>query len=391
MSISRIFVFLFVVGLVLFGLHYYLWARLVRDTHLPAPWSTVATYAIGSMAALLLGGMLVMRALPRSVASPILWVAFTWLGLAFFFVVLFASVDAARGVVAVVRAFTTDGTVDPNRRVFLGRTLGATVGALGFVLGGVSVSNVVRAVAVKRVTVPIARLSETISGYRIVQLSDIHVGPTIGKDFIEQLVAQTNALEPDLVAITGDLVDGSVSELAEHVAPLAKLRAKDGVYFVTGNHEYYSGADEWIAYLTSLGVRVLRNERVAIGGRDGFDLAGVDDWTAHQFGAGHGADLPRALQGRDPRRPLVLLAHQPKAIVQAAKLGVDLQLSGHTHGGQLFPFNYLVKLQQPYVAGLHAHGDAKIYVSQGTGYWGPPMRLGAPAEITRIELAAASA
>src|SRR5262249_11712689 len=154
--------------------------------------------------------------------------------------------------------------------LLLGRVVGASVGALGLLLGGVSLVNVIRAVGVKRVTIPIGRLPKAKSGYRIVQLSDIHVGPTIGKEFIEQLVARTNALEPDLVAITGDLVDGSVRELAEHVAPLANLRAKDGVYFVTGNHEYYSGADSWILYLASLGVRVLRNEHVRIGGAEGF-------------------------------------------------------------------------------------------------------------------------
>ena len=238
------------------------------------------------------------------------------------------------------------------------------------------------------------RLPHGMSGYTIVQLSDVHVGPTIGLDFIEQLVATTNALSPDLVVITGDLVDGSVQELGALVAPLAKLRARDGVYFVTGNHEYYSGADSWIKQLKALGVRVLRNERVAIRAAshdgsqngEGFDLAGVDDWTAHTFGNGHGMDLDRALSGRDQERVLVLLAHQPKAIFQAARAGVDLQLSGHTHGGQLFPFNFLVRLQQPYVDGLHAHGDTLIYVSRGTGYWGPPMRVGAPAEVTHLEL-----
>ena len=180
-------------------------------------------------------------------------------------------------------------------------------------------------------------------------------------------------------------MDGSVEELGDLVRPLADLVAKDGVYFVTGNHEYYSGAEQWMLFLPSLGVKVLRNERVAIGGEGGFDLAGVHDWSAGGFS--EAPDLGRALRGRDPKRACVLLAHQPKQIAAADEQGVDLQLSGHTHGGQLFPFKYLVGLQQPYVAGLHRHGRAQIYVSSGTGYWGPPMRLLAPAEITRIELA----
>ncbi len=171
----------------------------------------------------------------------------------------------------------------------------------------------------------------------IVQLSDIHVGPTIHRDFIETIVRQTNALNPDLIAITGDLVDGSVEDLAEHVAPLAQLRAKHGVFFVTGNHEYYSGAEEWCTELRRLGVRVLRNERVSIGEpSDSFDLAGTDDHSAKGFGEGHGEDLPKALGGRDPARELVLLAHQPKTILQAQHHGVGLQLSGHTHGGQIW-------------------------------------------------------
>jgi predicted MPP superfamily phosphohydrolase len=232
--------------------------------------------------------------------------------------------------------------------------------------------------------VAIDRLTKAKSGYRIVQISDVHVGPTIGKEFIEEIVARINALKPDLIAITGDLVDGSVTELEEHVAPLARLTAKDGVFFVTGNHEYYSGADEWIAHLGRLGVRVLRNERVRVGGDAGFDLAGIDD--ASSSDSGHGSDLKRALAGRDDTCACVLLAHQPRGIDLADAMGVDLQLSGHTHGGQMIPWNFLVRLQQPFVAGLHKLARAQIYVSRGTGYWGPPMRLGAPAEITEIEL-----
>jgi uncharacterized protein len=188
-----------------------------------------------------------------------------------------------------------------------------------------------------------------------------------------------NALRPDLVAGTGDLVDGSVRELGRAVAHLGRLQARHGVYFVTGNHEYYSGAEEWVAHLETLGIKPLRNEHVRIGDEGGFDLAGIDDHSARP-------DLKKALGGRDASRACVLLAHQPRGIELADELGVDLQLSGHTHGGQMFPWNLLVRLQQPFVAGLHKLRRAQIYVSCGTGYWGPPMRVGAPAEITEIEL-----
>ena len=219
------------------------------------------------------------------------------------------------------------------------------------------------------------------------QLTDVHVGPTIGREFVASVVREANALAPDMVVITGDLVDGTVEQLRELVEPLRDLRAPDGVFFVTGNHEYYSGADAWIAHLTTLGIRVLRNERVRI--RDAFDLAGVDDARSRGLAPGHGEDVPRALAGRDPSRAVVLLAHQPRTLKEAVAAEVDLQLSGHVHGGQMVPFNWLARLDQPVVAGLHLIEKTWVYVSTGTGYWGPPMRVGSGAELTRIELVSA--
>jgi predicted MPP superfamily phosphohydrolase len=233
---------------------------------------------------------------------------------------------------------------------------------------------------VTELSLPIKKLPREHDGFTIVQLTDLHVGPTIGREWLEHVVERTNALKPDLVAITGDLVDGSVEHLREAVAPLANLKAKHGVFFVTGNHEYYSGVEDWLAELGRLGVRCLRNERVTVAGA--IDLAGIDDHTSRH------SDLDAAQNGRDRARPCVLLAHQPKAIHGAARHGVDLQLSGHTHGGQIWPWNYLVRLQQPYVAGLVRHEETHLYVSRGTGYWGPPMRLGSPAEIAKLVLRA---
>jgi predicted MPP superfamily phosphohydrolase len=242
-------------------------------------------------------------------------------------------------------------------------------------------------VAVKRVEVPLRRLPKNLDGTTIVQLTDVHIGPTIDRDFVEEVVFTVNHLTPDVVAITGDLVDGSVEMLRAHVAPLGKLATKHGVYFVTGNHEYYSGCNEWCAELERLGIRVLRNERVSIGSEaESFDLAGINDFQARRIPGETGPDLGKALSGRDPERELVLLAHQPKAIHEAERLGVGLQLSGHTHGGQIWPWKFLVGLTQPVVSGLERIGSAFVYVSNGTGYWGPPMRLGAPAEITQVVL-----
>ncbi len=382
---SRILVFLiFVVGLDV-SLHYYVWGRLVRDTELPAPWGRIGNGLFIVLALLVPIGFVSFRLLPRAAASWISWIVYVWLGCLFFLFFLLVSVDAIRFAMRFVAK-----PVDPDRRLFVARMLGSGVAALTGVLGIASLYGGLREVAVKKIRVPIAKLPKRMSGFKIVQITDVHVGPTIGGAFIDDLVQKTNAMEPDVVAITGDLVDGSVATLAPFVAGLAKITAKHGVFFVTGNHEYYSGVDEWIAHLTSMGIRVLRNERVVIGeagGADGgFDLAGVDDAHAASYGHGHGMNIPKALRGRDESRAIVLLAHQPKAIFDAKKGNVDLQLSGHTHGGQLFPWNYFVKLDQPYVEGLFDHDGTKIYVSPGTGYWGPPMRLGTRAEITCVEL-----
>jgi predicted MPP superfamily phosphohydrolase len=381
MSVSRILFFVvFVVGIDV-TLHIYLWGRLVRDTKLPEPWHRIATIAIVSLAILLPAVMMTSRKLPRTVAQPLAYVVYTWLGCLFFF---FWTLVVSELLKLGVRAF--EKPIDEERRTALARILGGAVAAATGVLGGVALYTGVREVAIRNVRVPIAKLPKNISGYKIAQLTDIHVGPTIGKQFVDDLVAKVNALNPDLVAITGDLVDGSVDALGPFVAALSKFTAKDGVFFVTGNHEYYSGVDEWIAHLKDLGIRVLRNERVAIRGEAGFDLAGVDDAHAKSYGHGHGMNVLGALEGRDESRAIVLLAHQPKAIFDAKKGNVDLQLSGHTHGGQLFPWNFFVKLDQPYVEGLFDHDGTKIYVSPGTGYWGPPMRLGTRGEITLVEL-----
>lgn len=380
-------VFLAVVLSVTAAIHYYLWQRLVKDPLWPSPWLSIGTWAVVALASSIPLAFVTGRVVSRDTASPLAWVAYVWMGAMFLLVVLLVPSELVR---ALASSFTggADVVSSPEGRQFLSRGIALVVGSAGAGLSALSVVNALAPVKIARVEARLRDLPSALVGLTIVQLTDIHVGPTIGKSFIEELVRKTNALSPDVVAITGDLVDGSVAELGPLVAPLAELRARHGVYFVTGNHEYYSGADEWIAYLGTLGVRVLRNERVTIE-HDGaeLDIAGVDDWEAGSFGDGHGRDLAKALSGKPEDRKVVLLAHQPKQIDEAARHGVDLQLSGHTHGGQIVPFNYLVRLQQPYVAGLHQHGPTTLYVSSGTGYWGPPMRLGVASEITRVELA----
>ncbi|MCU0682445.1 MAG: metallophosphoesterase [Polyangiaceae bacterium] len=381
----QLVVFVALSSLILGGYHYYLWVRLVRDAQLPPPWrgAALALLALGAVSTPL--SFALAAALPRAIVRPLALAAYSWLGLSFLLLVATLGADLLRALLALLHA--SPGPDAPARRLALARLLAGVTAGLGLTGATFGVASALGAVRIDRLRVPLGRLPAALAGTRVVQISDVHIGPTIGRDFLERVVAQINALEPDLVAITGDLVDGPVAKLREHVAPLGAIKARYGVFFVTGNHEYYSGVTDWLRELTSLGIRVLRNEHVSVGGEGAsFDLAGVDDWTSARHEPTHGHDLRRALAGRDPRRELLLLAHQPKSAAEAAELGVGLQLSGHTHGGQIFPWNFLVRLQQPFVAGLYRLRDTWIYVNRGTGYWGPPMRVGSPSEITCLEL-----
>ncbi len=387
MRTAGLAIFLATVFAVNFALHGYLWWRLVRSPGWPAPWPRVGAVAIFSLAVVLSASVFLMRIAPRGVTVPLDWIGFVWLGLLFYFFVLLLAAEPLR---PLLRMWVTPGFASvpglPATR-WVARCVALCVLAGGCMIGAVAILSARLPANVRTVPVKLSRWPVELSGYTVVQLSDIHVGGTVGRGFVERIVQRVNRLDPDMIVITGDLVDGSVEELAPLVAPLASLHARDGVWFATGNHEYYSGADAWLDHLRSMGIRVLRNERVPIRGDAGFDLAGTDDYSAHGFGHGHGQDIPRALAGRDPDRPVILLAHQPRSFPEAAAQGVDLQLSGHTHGGQIYPFHYLTRLVQPYLSGLHRRGASAVYVSRGTGYWGPPMRLGAPAEITKIVLA----
>jgi predicted MPP superfamily phosphohydrolase len=262
---------------------------------------------------------------------------------------------------------------------------------LALAASAVGLVNARRRPPVRTVNVPITGLPAALDGFTIVQISDLHVGPTIRRPFVDGVVRAINRLQADVVVLTGDLVDGSVAELREHVAPLAQLTSRHGVFAVTGNHEYYAGVDQWLQEYRRLGARVLMNDHTVLQ-HDGAALllAGVADYTAHHFDASHQSDPQQALRGAPAgAHPKLLLAHQPRTAAAAEAAGFDLQLSGHTHGGQFLPWRWFVPLQQPYTAGLHRLGRLWVYTSRGTGYWGPPKRLGAPSEITRLRLRAA--
>lgn len=372
----------------------YVWWRLVRATGLCGRARIAATLAIIALV-LPMAWVMVRRPGVPMVEGALAWPVFLgWVVFGLLFVALVAS-DLVRQVVRLAvwlghQAAGRPDLPDPSRRQALARITGGVVTTA--VLGHVGYGMVRALGEAELVDVPVTlhRLPAALDGFTILQLTDLHVGGTLGRSFVEALVARGNAIGADLIALTGDFVDGTVEELADAVAPLAELRAPHGVYFVTGNHEYYSGAPPWIAHLSALGIRVLRNERVAIErGGEAFDLAGIDDHTARSFVPDHGPDLDRALAGRDRRRAVVLLAHQPRQVRDAARHEVDLQLSGHTHGGQVWPWHYAVALQQGgLLAGRYLVGATQLYVSRGAGYWGPPVRVGAPAEITRVILRA---
>lgn len=410
-----------------FGVHRYLWCRLVRDTTkpggLPRRAGTAAAFVLPLIAlAALLSGR---AGAPFPVQQALAWPGYLWLAMVLYLTLALLAGEAVRalGLWALRRherthpdppATTTTPPGDtptppptspspspsssptllppgtpalppaptPPRRLFLARAVAAGASLAATAAVGYGTATTLRGPVVKRVTIPLAKLPRAAHGYRIAVVSDIHLGPILGRAHTHRVVAAVNSTHPDLVAIVGDLVDGTVADLGPAAEPLRALRSRHGAYFVTGNHEYYSGADQWVDHVRELGIHPLENARTEL---PGFDLAGVNDITGQTERAG--PDYDRALSGRDTSRPVVLMAHQPVTIHDTVHFGVDLQLSGHTHGGQMWPFTYVAAATNPTVAGLQRYGDTQLYVTRGAGAWGPPVRLGAPPDITVVELA----
>jgi hypothetical protein len=268
-----------------------------------------------------------------------------------------------------------------DRRLLLARGAAIFAGLTAAGVTGYGVKTALGPPQLDRFQLPMAKLPRAMDGTRLAVVSDIHLGPLTGSQHAARIVRLINSVDADIVCVVGDLVDGSVAELGRFAAPLADITSRRGAFFVTGNHEYYSGYQEWVAEVARLGVKPLRNERLEI---DGLDLAGVNDLGGADFG--DAPDFRRALGDRDTSRPVVLMAHQPVMARDAAAFGVDLQVSGHTHGGQMAPFNLLVPLQQPVVSGFGEVDGVPVYVTNGAGFWGPPVRVGAPPQVTVIEL-----
>ncbi|AKQ56880.1 metallophosphoesterase [Bordetella hinzii] len=363
--------------------HVYVGIRLIPDAPLGPAWQAGAALVLIASCILIPLGMLSRSSGRPPWADRMAWAGFLAMGFfssLFVLTVLRDVTLAAGGLLRLAAGFPE--LARWRQGTALAVPLLALAGsALGFF-------NARRLARVTRVDVPIAGLPPELDGLRIAQISDIHVGPTIKAPYVRAIVEAVNALQPDIVAITGDVVDGSVAQLAPHTRPLAGLRAPGGVYLVTGNHEYYSGAASWIAEFRRLGLKVLLNEHVVleVKGRQ-VVVAGVTDFGAGAFDPGQRSNPGKALRGAPADAPVkLLLAHQPRSALAAAPLGYTLQLSGHTHGGQFFPWGFFVRLQQPFTAGLHRQDGLWVYTSRGTGYWGPPMRLAAPSEISLVRL-----
>ncbi|MDX3363294.1 metallophosphoesterase [Streptomyces sp. ME02-6978.2a] len=403
------------------ALHWWAWRRLVRDTTSgPGPARRTGTAVLVAGPVLMFGALVAEQAhAPFWLQRTLGWPGFLWMALCLYLLLALAAGEAVRPLVRrlvarragvepreVVRETVppapgavpparepeaeseaeSEKPAAPSRRLFVSRVVGGAVATAAVGTVGLGTYGVLKGPRVKRITVPLAKLPRAAHGFRIAVVSDIHLGPVLGRGFAQRVVDTVNATQPDLIAVVGDLVDGSVEDLGPAAAPLAGLRARHGSYFVTGNHEYFSGAAQWVEQVRELGLHPLENARTEL---PAFDLAGVNDLQGES--EGQGPDFARALGDRDISRAVVLMAHQPAQIHEAVRHGVDLQLSGHTHGGQLFPGNFVAEAANPTVAGLDTYGDTRLYVTRGAGAWGPPTRVGAPSDITVVELASKQA
>jgi uncharacterized protein len=377
MRLSRRFLFVIAV-LALF--HLYIGLRLLPPLSLGTAGLLVGWLALLASCLMMPLAVFARAARDEEWSDRFAWVGLTTMGLFSSMLVFTLLRDIVLLIASVFLAAT-------QRPAFEQLTATATI-ALALLATLIGLFNARRRAAIVDVDVPVANLPAELNGFSIAQISDVHVGPTIKQQYVAAIVEAVNGLDADVIAVTGDLVDGNVPQLAAHVAPLSRLRSRHGTYFVTGNHEYYSGAQAWTREFERLGMRVLTNEHVVLTHRDHqIVVAGVTDYSAHHFDPRHRSDPSVALQGAPATAAVkILLAHQPRSAEAAAAAGFDLQLSGHTHGGQFWPWNHFVRFQQPFTAGLNRLKNLWVYTSRGTGYWGPPKRFGAPSEITRIRL-----
>ena len=396
--------FIVILGTILTLAHVYVWKRLIKDTTAPGRTRWILTGLLVGAAALLAATLFGPRLAGIDESAWFAWPGYLWFAVVGYLMLALLILEPVR---LLLRGWVKRGTPPPstpastppstpsltpatestvNRRLFLARTSAVAAGVASVSLVGYGAATALGPPNVLHVPVRLRRLSPAFNGFRIAVVSDIHLGPLLGRGHTERIVRMINESEADLVAIVGDLVDDSVAKLGHAAEPLQDLVSREGSFFVTGNHEYFvEDTLPWLHELDRLGVSPLRNEHTVISRGDArFTLAGVNDLGGEE--RGDPPDYDRALAGVDPQHPTVLLAHQPVMVDEAAERGVDLQLSGHTHGGQTWPFQYIVGAVQPSLAGLSTHRDTQLYVTRGAGFWGPPVRIGAPPDISVLTL-----
>ena len=382
-------VFLSVVMVVLAGTHLYFYLRLVRDTALSTPWPRVFRWVLLGLAVSLVLTFPLSRLLDPPWGRLALFVPYLWMGSIFYLVVLLLGADVVRLLLWLAGKIGWGGWLlaDPHHQVRFARVVALVVLAVTLVIDVVALVTAWLPPRLRRFEVQLPGLGRALAGTRVVQLTDLHLGTTLGREYLEEVVERVAALEPDLVVLTGDAVDGLAGRRAYMVQPLARLHPPLGKYFVTGNHEFYSDWLAWRPVFEKLGFELLDNRcRTISRGDASLRLAGVYDFDGGRFDPAWRPDLDRALAGCPGTGPLLLLSHQARIVEAAAARGVDLVLAGHSHGGQIWPWSYLVLMQQPVIAGLHRFGSTWLYVSQGTGFWGPPLRFLTRSEITLIVL-----
>ena len=332
----------------------------------------------------ILGFVLQAKKIENLASILISWLGYMGLGVISLFFFYHIAVDILFSIKNIV---IKGNDFDPNRRAFLGlsaKALAGTVAGFSSIWGFYSG---LKSPIIERVEVPIKDLPSDLVNFTIAHITDTHVGRMIGVDFIEEVVEKIEKMNPDILVFTGDAADGSVESFGKALKPFSKINPPHGKYFVTGNHEYYSDLNGWLNLIEKVGFKILINESQILNINDStLMITGLPDRSGGHFSSFHKTDMVKALGGMNSSDVKILLAHQPKDIEYATKYGFDLQLSGHTHGGQYFPFSILVGLAHPFIKGLYKRDETWVYINQGTGYWGPPMRIGTEPEITQILL-----
>ncbi len=312
------------------------------------------------------------------------WISYLSLGIFSILFFIFIAIDI---ITILTKIAPIKQNFNPQRKVFLGLSVKTILAGFGGIFSIYGIINGLRIPEIITKKISFKKLPSALKNFKIAHITDLHVGSQIKAEMVQSVVDKINSINPDIVVFTGDAADGSVENYGREMEPLRNIKSKYGNYFVTGNHEYYSDLKGWLDKLSEVGFQILINQSQLLEvGNSSLLVTGIPDRTAKYYVKSHKTDIKKALKGYEDSDFKLLLAHQPKDIEHAIKFGYELQLSGHTHGGQYIPFNFFVSLAHPFLKGLHEKDGTQIYINQGTGFWGPSIRIGTVPEITEIIL-----